>query len=169
MPHHAPPRSKVSHTLTRLAVCLIATLLLCSAATTPVQAGTPPGFECQDYLDLAVGIVTDEEWETLSTISQWECEALFYRFDKFPRSYVVDYLESGYFINDLAEFEVIACAHNRESHCKDCDPSLTCDEISDIVVQRTYRWTFRHHWRNAETFREHVTVIVTWLGAVISR
>ena len=153
----------------RIAVYLIATMLLCSTVTAPVQAGTPPGFECGEYLDLAFRIVTAKEWATLDTITQEDCEGLFYRFDKMSRSALVEYLESGYFVNDLVWFEFMACEHFREYHCKDCDASLTCDEISKISEKYYYRKSFRVHWRNAAALGEHVTVIVTWLDAVISR
>ena len=153
----------------RIAVCLIVAMLLCFTVATPIQAGTPIGFDCREYLELASRIVTAKEWTILGVITQEDCEGLFLPFMKMPQAALVEYLESGYFVNDLMWFEQWACDHFREHHCKNCDASLTCDEISTISEKYYYRKSFRVHWRNATTLGDHVTVVLTWLDAVISK
>ena len=142
----------------RIAVHLLVALLLGIAATT-TQAGTPPDFECAEYMAVAHGIVTPEEWTILNSITQVECEALFYKM-----SYVtlVEYLESGHFVNDLVLYELMECEHFREYHCKNCDPLLSCDAIN--VIGEKY---YNQKARDSLGWGERIMMFLDWLTAVI--
>ena len=119
-------------TIHRIAVCVLAAILFYGALTSTTRVGTPPGFECAEYMSTAQGIVTQTEWEFLNSLTQTDCEALFYPFEKLPQDTLVEYLESGYFINDLALFEYWNCQHFIEFHCMNCDPAMPCEEVKEI-------------------------------------
>ena len=143
----------------RVAVHVLTVILFCGTLTSITWAGTPPGFECDEYITTARGIVTPMEWEVLNSITQEYCEALFYPFDKMPHDALMEYLESGYFVNDLALFEHKACEHFREFHCKNCDPSLSCAEINEIS-EKYYSQERRGWWGHVMRFWDWLTEVV---------